>query len=145
MTITPAFPLSALVLIALGGLWIVIWRRRWRWLGLLPVLAGIVLALTSPSPDLMIAPDARTIALRGADGLLYFPRPPKDHYAAARWLLRDGDSRDWRDAAGGDSVPLRRIGLRCPAGRLDDRAGAAPRSAGRGLRQGRYRRERGVR
>ena len=113
VTVTPAFPLSALIWIALGGLWIAIWRRRWRWLGLLPVLAGIILALMSPRPDLMIAPDARTIALRGADGLLYFPRPPKDRYAAARWLIRDGDVRDWRDAAGGNSVPC--DGLGCVA------------------------------
>jgi competence protein ComEC len=94
VTVTPAFPLAALVLIALGGLWLVIWRRSWRWWGLLPVLVGITLALIAPRPDLMIAPDAQTIALRGPDGLFYFPRTPKDRYAAARWLVRDGDSRD---------------------------------------------------
>jgi competence protein ComEC len=100
VTVTPAFPLSGLVLIALGGLWLLIWRRRWRWWGLLPILAGSVLALTAPRPDLLIAPDAHTIALRGSDGLLHFPRPPKDRYAASRWLLRDGDRRQWRDAVG---------------------------------------------
>jgi competence protein ComEC len=100
VTVTPAFPLAALALIALGGLWLLIWRRVWRWWGVLPVLAGIVLALITPRPDLLIAPDARTIALRGPDGLLYFPRPPKDRYNAARWLLRDGDSRDWHEAIG---------------------------------------------
>jgi competence protein ComEC len=89
-----------LALIALGGLWLVIWRRRWRWWGLLPVLAGIILAMTASRPDLLIASSPRTIALRGPDGLLHFPRTPKDGYAAARWLLRDGDRRDWRDAVG---------------------------------------------
>jgi competence protein ComEC len=101
VTVTPAFPLAALVLIALGGLWLLIWRRPWRWWGLLPALAGVALALTAPRPDMMIAPDAQTIALRGLDGLLYFPRVPKDRYAAARWLVRDGDGRDWRGAVGG--------------------------------------------
>lgn len=95
-----AFPVSALVLISLGGLWLAIWRRRWRWLGIPAMLAGALLAVAAPRPDLLIAPDARTIALRGPDGLLHFPRPPKDRYSATRWLLRDGDGRDWRKAIG---------------------------------------------
>jgi competence protein ComEC len=98
VTVTPAFPLTALVLMSLGGLWLVIWRRGIRWWGLLPVAAGIVFAMSAPRPDLFIASDARTIALRGKDGHLFFPMPPKDHYAAARWLLRDGDSRTWQEA-----------------------------------------------
>jgi competence protein ComEC len=98
VTVMPAFPLGALVLISLGGLWLVIWRRRVRWWGVLPAMVGIVLAVLTSRPDLFIASDARTIALRGSDGRLYFPVPPKDHYAAERWLLRDGDGRPWRDA-----------------------------------------------
>ncbi|HEY4275079.1 MAG TPA: ComEC/Rec2 family competence protein [Rhizomicrobium sp.] len=104
VTVTPAFPLSALVLIALGGLWLLLWRRTWRWLGLLPALVGVVLAVNAHQPDLLIASDARTVALRGTDGLLHFPLPPKDRFAASRWLLRDGDGRDWRAAVGEPSL-----------------------------------------
>jgi competence protein ComEC len=100
VTLTPAFPLVALVLIALGGLWLVIWRRGWRWLGLLPMLTGLVLAVLAPRADILVASDARTVALRGEDGLLHFPVPPKDRFAASRWLVRDGDRRDWRAAVG---------------------------------------------
>jgi len=100
VTLTPAFPLTALVLIALGGLWLMIWRRSWRWFGVLPMLIGLILAVRAPRPDLLIAPDARTIAVRGDDGLLHFPNPPKDRFAASRWLVRDGDARDWRTAVG---------------------------------------------
>jgi competence protein ComEC len=113
VTVTPAFPLAALVWVTLGGLWLLIWRRRWRWWGLLPILVGTALALTVPRPDLMIAPDARTIALRAPDGIFHFPRPPKDRYVAQRWLVRDGDSRDWRDAVGGAFI--RCDGLGCIA------------------------------
>jgi competence protein ComEC len=115
VTVTPAFPLSALASITLGGLWVLLWRLPWRWWGLVPVAAGIAVALTAPRPDMMIAADARTIALRGEDGLLHFPRPPKDHFAATRWLLRDGDSRDWKDAGAGDA--FRCDGLGCIARR----------------------------
>jgi len=115
VTVTPAFPLSALVSITLGGLWVLLWRLPWRWWGLVPVAAGIAMAVTAPRPDMMIAADARTIALRGEDGLLHFPRPPKDRFAATRWLLRDGDSRGWKDAGTGDA--LRCDGLGCIARR----------------------------
>lgn len=115
VTVTPAFPLVALVSITLGGLWILLWRLSWRWWGLVPVAVGIGLALTAPRPDMLIASDARTIALRDRDGLLHFPHPPKDRFAATRWLLRDGDDRNWKDAVGDAS--LRCDGLGCIAER----------------------------
>ncbi|HZQ39393.1 MAG TPA: ComEC/Rec2 family competence protein, partial [Rhizomicrobium sp.] len=98
VTVTPAFPLSALAWMSAGGLWLAIWRRRLRWWGVVPLLAGVLLALSAPRPDLMIAADARTIALRDGEGRLYFPIPPNDRFAAQRWLLRDGDSRTWPEA-----------------------------------------------
>jgi competence protein ComEC len=112
VTVMPAFPLPDLIAMALGGLWLLLWRQNWRWWGLLPMLVGVLLALQAPRTDLMVASDARTIAVRGADGILYFPRPPKDHYTASRWLLRDGDRRDWRDAVGG-GISVQCDGLGC--------------------------------
>ncbi len=40
VTPAPSMPVAALALMALGGLWLAIWRRRWRWLGLAPIAAG---------------------------------------------------------------------------------------------------------
>jgi competence protein ComEC len=89
----PAFPVAALALMALGGLWLALWRLSWRWLGLLPLLAGVIWAWMALRPDVLIAADTRTIAVREADGRLAFLRPPKDRYAARDWLERDGDPR----------------------------------------------------
>ena len=100
VAIAPAFPIAALALMAFGGLWLAIWRRSWRWLGLAPLLAGVAVAWFAPGPDILVAPDARSIAIRGDDGLLHFPRPPKDRYDAANWLLRDGDGREIATATG---------------------------------------------
>jgi competence protein ComEC len=83
---------------------------NWRWWGLLPILAGVAIAFTAPRPDMLIASDARTMALRGPDGLLHFPRPPKDRFVASRWLLRDGDSRDWADAGALSSMQCDGLG-----------------------------------
>lgn len=100
VTLARAFPVGALGLMALGGLWLAIWRRSWRWWSIAPVLGGILWALMAPAPDILVAPDARTVAVRASDGLLYYPRAPKDSFTAARWLQRDGDGRDFHAAGG---------------------------------------------
>jgi len=84
----------------------VIWRRRWRWWGVFPVLFGVGVAWRAPLPDMLVASDAKTIAIRGADGLLYFVKKPQDKYITRDRLRRDGDRRDIEDAVG---VP----GMRC--------------------------------
>jgi competence protein ComEC len=106
VSLAPAMPLPALLLISLGGLWLAIWRRAWRWFGLAPLALGAVLAWAVPRPDILVASDAVTIAIRGDDGLLHFVRKPEDKYAARDWLRRDGDGRDIADA-------VRLPGLKC--------------------------------
>jgi competence protein ComEC len=93
VSIVPAWPIASLVFLSAGGLWIAFWRARWRWLGLVPAVAGVALVFIGHAPDVLIARDGRTIAFRGADGLLRFARPPADNYSAAEWLKRDGDAR----------------------------------------------------
>ena len=91
---TAAWPVSAIALISLGGLWIALWRTRWRWLGIAAVFGGLALAFTNTPPDLYIARDGLTVAIRGDDGALRLLRKPADKYSAEEWLKRDGDDRD---------------------------------------------------
>jgi competence protein ComEC len=108
VSVAPAWPVGALVLISLGGLWCVIWRQNWRWLGLVPAAAGVVLAYSLKGPDLLVARDGETAALRVASGSLAFPRYPRDRYAATEWLKRDGDERSPTQA-----IAKRSDGIRC--------------------------------
>jgi competence protein ComEC len=101
VTASRAFPIAALALLSLGGLWLLLWRKAWRWLGVLPLAAGVIIALSARPPDILVAADARTVAVRGDDGRLMFPRRPRDNFTASRWLVRDGDLRAPRDAVGG--------------------------------------------
>ena len=100
VSLAPAMPLSALLLIALGGLWLAIWRKAWRWWGLASLLVGVGWAYFAPLPDMLVASDATTIAIRAPDGLLHFVRKPADKFAARDWLRRDGDGRALDDALG---------------------------------------------
>ena len=95
-----AWPLAALLLLTLGGLWLMLWRNRKRWLGLLPMLAAVIVALTARGPDLLVGGDAATVVLRAADGRLYFVGAPKERFAGREWLRRDGDVRQVEDMPG---------------------------------------------
>jgi competence protein ComEC len=95
VSITAAWPVSAIVLMSLGGLWIAIWRVRWRWLGLVPLALGIAFIFMAQQPDLLIARDGLTVAVRGSDGALRLLRKPADKFSASEWLKRDGDDRDY--------------------------------------------------
>ena len=91
----------------LGGLWIALWRQKWRWLGLIPVAAAVLLIMISSPPDLLIARDLRSAAIRGQDGKLIVVGERPDPYTASQWLTRDGDRRDLaaaRSAAHCDAV-----------------------------------------
>ncbi len=66
----PAMPRGAFALMVAGGLWLCLWRTRWRRLGLVPVAAGALWALATPLPDLIVTGDGRHVALRGPDGRL---------------------------------------------------------------------------
>jgi len=110
VSLSPAMPLAALVLMSLGGLWVFLWQRSWRWWGLMPMLVGCIWAYAAPRPDMLVAPDAQTVAIRGHDGLLHFVRKPKDRFVAREWLRRDGDGRDIMDAVGDASIKCDGVG-----------------------------------
>ncbi|HEX2812965.1 MAG TPA: ComEC/Rec2 family competence protein [Sphingopyxis sp.] len=91
----PSFPRWGFALTVGGGLWILIWRTRWRWAGAAPLAIGIAALLAQPRPDLLITGDGRNIAAA----------VPGGGYA----LLRDraGDFvRDTMSEAAGVDVPL---------------------------------------
>jgi competence protein ComEC len=64
----PRLPLAGLVLIALGGLWLCLWRGSWRTWGLAAIVAGFASMLFIRPPDIVIADGGRFVAARAADG-----------------------------------------------------------------------------
>jgi competence protein ComEC len=103
----PRTPLASLALIALGGLWICLWRGRIRLGGTIPIALGLALSPTMRAPDVLIDRDGRIVAVRGADGALA-PSPVRaSNYTVARWLAADGDGRETEQAvtaAGGAQI-----------------------------------------
>jgi competence protein ComEC len=66
----PTMPLAAFALMLGGGLWVALWRTRWRRWGLVPAAAGAAAALLTPAPDLLVTADGRHLAIRTGPGEL---------------------------------------------------------------------------
>ncbi len=90
-------PAAALLIFLAGFLWAALWGERWRWLGALPMLAGIVLAFLPLRPDLIVAADGRSAAIRTADGQYAILAPKVPSFEAGIWLRADGDARGVKD------------------------------------------------
>jgi competence protein ComEC len=93
-----AWPVESLSLVAFGGLWLAVWQAHWRWLGLIPIVGGLALALMASPPDVLVAGDGSNIAIRGADGRLELLSSRRGRFDAEIWLRRDGDQREVTEA-----------------------------------------------
>jgi competence protein ComEC len=64
----PQLPPEGLVVIALGGLWLCLWRGSWRRWGVVAIVAGFATMWTTRAPDIVIADGGRFVAARASDG-----------------------------------------------------------------------------
>ena len=89
----PAFSAFAFSLMVFGGLWLCLWQRRWRLLGLFPIALGICIAPYRTEPDVLIGREGRLLAVRGPDGRYAVLSRGSAKYELSRWLAHDGDNR----------------------------------------------------
>jgi competence protein ComEC len=99
VSILPSIPGIALLLMAIGGLWLCLWQTQWRALGLVIIAAGLLVSGEGTRPDVMVERNGRSVALRGDDGALALPPATRANYSVDHWLLADGDERDAAAAA----------------------------------------------
>ncbi len=111
VSLVPAMPPEALIVIAVGGLWLCLWRSRWRFLGVLVIGCGLLLAGLERRPDVLVDGDARIVAVRGEDGRLWLSTRARGRFVSDMWLRRDGQAETptWPRAGAGDDA----AGLRC--------------------------------
>jgi competence protein ComEC len=95
--IPPVPTLSFLAMVG-GSLWICLWRRGWRLLGAMPVLAGIATVPLARTPDMLVGRDGALVAVRTPDGNLSALASGNVRFELARWLEHDGDPRAPADA-----------------------------------------------
>ena len=64
----PHLPMAGLVLVSFGGLWLCLWQRRWRYWGLIGIVAGMATIMLTRPPDIVLADFGRFLAVRGPGG-----------------------------------------------------------------------------
>jgi len=107
---TAPMPAAIMCLAALGGIFICIWKGRWRWLGLVLVVPAIGMATFARSPDLLVDESARVFAVSGDDGRLVFKPGRVGRFVKEVWSDRYGGSEGRWPASGAEHAEL---GLRC--------------------------------
>ena len=92
-----AFGTGPLLLATAGLLLIGLLKTPLRWSGTLLVVLAIVVAARTPKPDVLVAADGRSFAVRSADGRLAIHHSGGDTFAMREWLAADADGRDVHD------------------------------------------------
>ncbi len=95
----PAIPTVSFALLIGGGLWLLLWSRPWRVLGVVAIAAGVLVSPLDRRPDVYVGRDGTTIAVRGPDGRLAALASRGSAFELARWLELDGDRRTPAEAA----------------------------------------------
>jgi competence protein ComEC len=115
-----AFGTGPLIAGTFGLVLICLLRSRLRWTGAAVIALATFVALRTPQPDVLIAPDAQALAVRGADGRLAILRQGRDSFAIREWLAADADPRVAADKTLGEGTRCDAIGCmaKLPDGRL---------------------------
>lgn len=81
----PPMPDWGLALIVLGGLWLCLWQRGWRWAAILPILAGALSPLAFAPPDLLVGGDGRLAGFRDTEGRLWVASQRGSRFVLDTW------------------------------------------------------------
>jgi competence protein ComEC len=87
--LVPSLPGASLWLLTVGGLWLCLWRRCWRFAGLPVAIAGLLLA-PPPAPDLLMSEDGRVLGLRDEKGMVHIASARTDRFISDAWARRSG-------------------------------------------------------
>jgi competence protein ComEC len=80
----PHMPAEVIGIITIGSLWLLLWQQKWRYLGLLPILAGFTMMKTQELPDIMLDSQKFGYVIY-ADHNLYSSKQKIPRYTRDNW------------------------------------------------------------
>jgi len=90
--LVPAMPVAGLALVTLGGLWLCLWQRSWRLLGLAGIVAGFATIALTRAPDVLVSEDGRLLAVGDPAGALLLSSRRVARFDAEIWLRQVGQA-----------------------------------------------------
>ena len=92
-----AVPMSALIVMTVGGLWLCLWQRGWRMIGPVAIALGLVIAWGAKKPVILASENAQIFAIQTAKELFIVgPGIKGNRYTQGAWLERAGYGRPAR-------------------------------------------------
>jgi competence protein ComEC len=88
--LTPTGSSLGLVAAAMGGLWLCLWRGRWRLLGIVGLFWGAISGSVIEQPDILISESGRLAAVRLDDGRYVLSSKTRDRFSGKQWLRAVG-------------------------------------------------------
>lgn len=101
----PMIPELSILLFSAGFLWLALWQERWRLAGVVPMALAVPLLFLTSLPDVLVAADGASAAVRGGDGR-YRILGKGDDFVVGTWLRAVADAREPND-------PTLKEGVRC--------------------------------
>ena len=105
-----AFGIAPLIVMSGGIIVFGLLRSPLRWAGFGLIGCGIVWAAVAAEPDILIARDASSVAVRGKDGYLRIMHTAKNTFLWGEWLAADADSRAVTDPSVAQGVACDEVG-----------------------------------
>ncbi len=100
----PAFGTGPLITASLGIVVLSLLRTPLRYAGVVALAVATIWAVATKQPDILIAGDGQSVAVRGRDGRLHVMRSGKDAFLIKEWLGADADTRQPADVSLGNGV-----------------------------------------
>jgi len=109
-----AFPLWGLAVVSLGGLWLAIWRKPWRLLGIPLAASGLIALAFTGSPDVLVDASGKLAAIKTPGGGYLVSTLRAKRFDQGVWLRRAGltEAQGRWPIKGGEAGD---DGLRCDA------------------------------
>jgi competence protein ComEC len=97
ISLVPAMPGWGLLAVALGGLWLALWRGTWRLGGIAVIAAGLASAFVARTPDILVSEAGHLLAVKAPDGALVLSSRRFARFQGHAWLRQAGqaETRDW--------------------------------------------------
>ena len=111
---TAAFGTGPLIAATAGIILMGLLRTPLRWSGAVVLVLSVGWALQVRQPDILIAGDGHSVAVRGRDGRFHLIQTRKDAFLLKEWLAADADPRSVSDASLSEGVSCDEAGCVMP-------------------------------
>lgn len=115
VSLLPSMATAGLAALTFGGLWLCLWRRRWRYFGLVAIAAGLATIGFYQPPDILVSENAKLFAVRADAGGYRLSSRQAARSAGRDWLRLAGktDALPWPKAGKSEDGSLACDGLGC--------------------------------